>query len=95
MAQFPTDRGQPHHRMLGHPDQIQDDMHAQAERVSRGMTTNPTNTTALNWLLLLQIDSDENIGMRWANTGMLYDWIERQALQSQNFEYVWLMLQSE
>lgn len=100
MATFPTpeDRKLTHHRLLGNPDQIQDDMHLQAEAESHGQKPGPVAPQArqqFNWQLLLQIDTDETVGMKWANNGMLYYWIERQALVSQRFETVWLILQSE
>jgi len=45
--------------------------------------------------LLLQIDSDENAGMRWGDEGMLYYWMKRDDLQRQRFDTTWLVLQSE
>ncbi|MFL5691417.1 MAG: DUF1963 domain-containing protein [Ktedonobacteraceae bacterium] len=45
--------------------------------------------------MLLQVDSDEQAGMHWANTGMLYYWITSADLQSHAFEHCWLVLQSE
>ena len=50
---------------------------------------------ANEWQLLLQIDTDERIGMRWASSGMLYFWIKRDDLRSRSFEHTWLILQSE
>jgi len=50
---------------------------------------------AIDWLLLLQIDSDEHVGMRWGNTGMLYYWLKRDDLKAQRFDETWLVLQSE
>ena len=50
---------------------------------------------AMNWRLLLQVDSDDKAGMRWANAGMLYYWIEEAALQALQFDHAWVVLQSE
>ena len=50
---------------------------------------------AMDWQLLLQIDSDENAGMRWGNAGMLYYWIKRDDLKARHFDDTWLVLQSE
>jgi hypothetical protein len=33
--------------------------------------------------------------MRWANNGMLYYWIEQDALSARRFDGTWLVLQSE
>lgn len=97
----PDDRAKVHHRLLGYPDTIQDDMRLQCQLMSNGVTDpNDPRTAALakgatDWQLLLQIDSDEQAGMRWGNNGMLYYWIKRADLQTRHFERAWLVLQSE
>ena len=99
--QTPTERSLPHHRLLGYPNTIQDDMRIQCQLVSNGITDSNDPRAALleagaaDWLLLLQIDSDAFAKMRWANNGMLYYWIRRDDLQAQRFEKSWLVLQSE
>jgi uncharacterized protein YwqG len=91
----------PIHRMLGHADVIQDDMHLQAALYANGVPSidDPRaaafKKTALDWVILLQVDSEPLAGMRWASSGMLYYWIERQALRERRFDHVWLVLQSE
>ncbi len=95
------DRATPQHRLLGYPDTIQDDMRLQCQLASHGVTdeNDPQYNTlaqgALNWQLLLQIDSDPQAGMRWANDGMLYDWITLTDLQAHAFDHTWMILQSE
>ena len=103
MTSFPSedDRKLPHHRLLGHSDDLQDDMHVQAQLLSHGFTDDQSPeaaalvTGAKDWLLLLQIDSEPNTGMQWASTGLLYFWINKQDLQARNFDNVWVILQSE
>ena len=103
MAKYPTpeDRASIHNRLLGYPDEIQDDMHMQVQLATHSLKNENDpraarlKATALDWQLLLQVDSDENAGMRWSSTGMLYYWIQREALQSRNFDDVWVVLQSE
>ncbi len=104
LASFPIEEARttpPHHRLLGYPDTIQDDMRVQCELVSQGVTNmdDPRaaalEKSANEWQLLLQIDTDERIGMRWASSGMLYVWIKRDDLRSHAFEHTWLILQSE
>ena len=96
-----ADRATPHHRMLGNPDTIQDDMRLECQLASNGVTdiddprAAALSKGAMDWLLLLQIDTDDNIGMRWGNTGMLYFWIKSADLQTQHFDASWLVLQSE
>ena len=99
--QSSTDRAAPRHRLLGYPDTIQDDMRAQCQLMSHGVVdASDPKAAALQaganeWLLLLQVDSDDQAGMRWGSAGMLYYWIERDALRNRGFDNVWLALQSD
>jgi len=103
LSTFPTpaDRAAIHHRLLGYPDTIQDDMRLECQLVSHGVTDEgdprlaEVSKGAMDWQLLLQIDSDEHAGMRWGNAGMLYYWITSAALQARRFDTTWLVLQSE
>jgi uncharacterized protein YwqG len=103
MMGFPSeeDRKTIHHRLLGHSDDLQDDMHLQAQLVSHGFTDDQSPEAkalvdgAKDWVLLLQLDSDPKAHMQWASTGLLYFWITRQDLQACNFDNVWVVLQSE
>ena len=103
MAAFPSaeDRSLLHHRLLGHSDDLQDDMHLQVQLVSHGFKDDQSAKAAAlaaganDWLLLFQLDSDSNAHMQWASTGLLYYWITRQDLQAHNFDGVWVVLQSE
>jgi len=97
----PEDHAAIHHRLLGNPDTLQDDMRLQCQLVSHGITDDSDPRAAeiakgaRDWLLLLQIDSDEHAGMRWGNAGMLYYWVKRDDLHAQHFDATWLVLQSE
>ena len=103
LESFPTreDHKTLHHRMLGHPEQLQDDMPSQCALMANGVRSidDPGAAGLLehkeDWLLLLQVDSDYNAGMKWATSGMLYYWIERQALAEARFDRTWLVLQAE
>ncbi|SRR6266487_163268 len=96
-----VDRATPHHRMLGNPDTIQDDMRLECQLASNGVTdiddprAAALSKGAMDWQLLLQVDTDDTIGMRWGNTGMLYYWISLADLQARRFDSTWLVLQSE
>jgi uncharacterized protein YwqG len=105
-ASFPSaeDRKILHFRMFGCPDQIQDDMQLQCALYANGVSPDDAATPQVvaqaasrkaGWQLLLQVDSDETIGMRWASYGMLYFWLEKQALQLRQFDRSWLVMQSE
>lgn len=93
----------PIHRLLGNPDTIQDDMRMECQLAANGVAdpgSAPDQVAKLapganDWLLLLQVDSDESVGMRWASSGMLYFWIRQVDLANRQFEHVWVVLQSE
>jgi Domain of unknown function (DUF1963) len=103
LANYPTpnDHATIHHRLLGLPNTLQDDMRPQCQLMSHGVGSASDPRAAVlmrdasRWQLLLQVDSDENAGMRWANNGMLYYWIEQDALSARRFDGTWLVLQSE
>jgi uncharacterized protein YwqG len=103
LSTFPdqADRAMAHNRMLGFPDTIQDDMRLECQLASHGVTdvndprASELSKGAMDWQLLLQIDSDEQAGMEWGNTGMLYYWIKGTDLQASRFDSTWLVLQSE
>jgi len=91
----------PHHRMLGFADVLQDDMREQSQLYSLGITDWDTpearklTQSASAWQLLLQVDTDETIGMRWASSGRLYYWVKKADLRAGQLSDTWLVLQSE
>lgn len=48
---------------------------------------------AVNWRILLQIDSNEEIGMYWGDLGRIYFWIREDDLRNKEFDNVWTILQ--
>ena len=48
---------------------------------------------AARWNLLLQVDSNEDIGMMWGDMGRLYLWITEEDLKACRFDRSWLILQ--
>jgi Domain of unknown function (DUF1963) len=75
----------PWHRIFGHPQRIQNSIEAECELTLK--RTNPV------WILLLQLDSDEELGMCWGDVGRLYFMIDRADLRSKKFDEVLLILQ--
>lgn len=91
-------------KLLGHADPVQGGMELECEYVthkincgtpegyriakSRGLDKN-----AARWNLLLQVDSNEDIGMMWGDMGRLYLWITEEDLAARKFENCWLILQ--
>ena len=96
-----NDKKLPRHHLLGYPDTLQDDMRLQCAMMVNGITSSSDprvdelDKHSHDWHLLLQIDTDERIGMRWGSMGMLYYWINEADLQAANFDKTWLVLQSE
>jgi uncharacterized protein YwqG len=103
LSTFPTaeDHGAVHHQLLGYPQTIQDDMRLECQLASHGVTdindprAKELSKGANEWQLLLQIDSDEEIGMRWGDAGMIYYWLRAADLKKNDFDDAWLVLQSE
>jgi uncharacterized protein YwqG len=46
-----------------------------------------------DWILLLQLDSDDNTEMMWGDSGMLYFWIKKEDLKKRKFENAWMISQ--
>ena len=94
----------PQNQLLGYPDTLQDDMRLECQLASHGidvsqMASDPHAKALIpgadDWTLLLQVDSDGQAEMRWGDGGILYYWIEQNALRSANFSNVWCVLQTE
>lgn len=96
-----------YHHLLGHPQLVQGDMRVQCELVSQGFDCRTKDGFAqgkafleggMNWLLLLQIDSDddeeEGPGWMWDANGRIFFWLSRQDLAAQRFDHSWLCVQS-
>jgi hypothetical protein len=94
------------HRMLGHPQPVKGDtMNLECQLVSSGIYCgNPSayddpraaslRQGAADWILLLQVDSDNTIGWTWRDAGRLYFWIKKPDLAARRFDRVWTILQS-
>jgi uncharacterized protein YwqG len=88
----------------GHPDQIQGDMTVECALVSAGLYCGDASAyqdprlpqfrrEAIDWRLLLQVPSAEDVGMMWGDAGCLYFWIRDRDLRSANFGASWMILQ--
>lgn len=49
--------------------------------------------SAQDWVLLLQVDTEDSIDMMWGDSGSLYYWIRREDLRAGNWDAVWLILE--
>lgn len=97
--------GAAHHQMGGYPEVVQNDgMELECQLVSHGLYcgdatgyTDPRRAAlepgAADWLLLLQLDTDEGVNMWWGDSGKLYFWVREQDARKGNFDNVWVILQ--
>ncbi|MFC0627372.1 YwqG family protein [Kribbella deserti] len=87
------------HRLLGHPDAVQGDMQLMCQLASSGfdgyteLDEVPLTEGARDWRLLLQIDSQPEIGMSWGDAGRLYFWMPKAQLADQEWSASWVALQ--
>lgn len=95
-------RFSPRHQLLGHPATLQGPMGLECYLASHGQEVKPGTRLpetpelvegAAEWQLLLQLDSDEAVGMKWGDCGRLYFWITRSDLAKRQFENVWMIMQ--
>jgi uncharacterized protein YwqG len=93
------------HRLLGYPDQLQDNIQLQCQLAPEGLyERNERNEQdprrpelrqgAGAWRLLLQVDSDGEAGLEWGDYGRLYFLIRGESLAARDFSDVWVVLQS-
>jgi len=98
-------RGLPRHQVGGYPAPVQgDDMELECQLASHGLYCGDASgyrdpraealrAGATNWRLLLQFDSDDELGVMWGDCGTLYFWVEEEAAREGDFGNVWLVLQ--
>jgi uncharacterized protein YwqG len=93
------------HRLGGYPDPVQGDMQLECQLVSNGIYCGDSTgyadprrkeleSGATDWILLLQVDTDDAVELSWADGGRLYFWIRRQDLANRCFDSVRAILQS-
>jgi len=92
------------HQVLGHPNQLQNDMARECQLVSNGVDLSVTgewdterahalSPGSRDWQLLFQLDSDDDARMVWGTFGRIYFWIRRDDLAAKRFDRVWMILQ--
>lgn len=95
----------PCHQLGGYPEAIQGPMEAECSLASNGVYCGSSflhggeeviqelERRASEWRLLLQIDTDDDLGMMWGDCGRLYYWIRGEDLLRCAFDRAWLILQ--
>ncbi|WP_053485656.1 YwqG family protein [Lysinibacillus sp. FJAT-14745] len=92
------------HRIYGYPNTIQGDMYLQCELVTNGLycgdstgyehpSRKELEPNVKDWQLLLQLDSEDDLGYMWGDSGRLYFWIREQDCKNKAFDKVWAILQ--
>ncbi len=95
---------EPIHKLLGYPNPVQSDMQLECQLVSNGLycgdetgfedpKRKELEKGATEWRLLLQVDSDDKMGMMWGDCGRIYYWIKKDDLRNLQFDRTWLILQ--
>lgn len=97
--------GMPAHQVGGFPSPIQGDhMELEAQLVSNGLYCGDSSgyddprakelaSGVADWVLLMQLDSDDDVDMMWGDGGRLFFWIREQDARRGDFSNVWLVLQ--
>ncbi len=104
LANMYSDSLMPDHRLMGWPNIIQNPMEAQCTLVTAGKYcgnsdayTDPNNAGIIaqadDWILLLQIDSDDAANFMLGDSGILYVWIRKQDLAARAFDKAWVIMQ--
>lgn len=87
----------PLHQFFGYPNQDQStDMPEEAAELAPQAFPEPPPAPSQpgdeEWLMLLQIDTDDEAGFMWGDMGRLHFWIRRDDLRFRRFERVWMFL---
>jgi uncharacterized protein YwqG len=97
--------GQPAHHLFGYPSPVQgNDMDLECQLASNGLYLgdatgyNDPRAKTLeagrkDWVLLLQLDTDDDANMMWGDMGMLYFYIKQDDLAAKRFDRCWMILQ--
>lgn len=95
----------PHHQIGGFPDPVQsDEMELECQLVSNGLYCGDSSgymssrakelrEGAGDWRLLLQVDTDDDLGVMWGDGGILYFWIREEDARAGRFDRTWVVLQ--
>ena len=96
--------GPPRHRVFGWPDLVQNPMQLECQLASNGIYVGGPDgyrdprveglaACAADWILLWQIDTDDDVGWTWGDVGTIYYWIRRQDLAEARFDRTWMIFQ--
>jgi len=82
----------PKHQLAGVPNPIQGDtMELECQLASHGVEA--LTPGSADWRLLLQFDTDDDLGVMWGDCGRLYFWVREGDARASDFSNCWLILQ--
>ena len=91
-------------KLFGYPDLIQGDIFLESQLVTNGLycgdqtgymdpRAKELEKGVSDWILLFQVDSDDNAGMMWGDVGRIYFNIKKDDLKNCNFDNIWSAFQ--
>ena len=95
----------PKHQLGGFPEAIQDAaMALDCQLASHGIAVGTPEAYkdprvadlragAKDWRLLLQLDSDDDLGVMWGDLGMVYVWVRTEDARRGDFSGAWVVMQ--
>lgn len=95
----------PQHQVGGYPAPIQGDfMEMKCQLVTHGLylgtpagyegeAAEKLKAGADEWVLLLQLDTDDELEVMWGDGGRLYFWVRKEEARAGDFSKVWAVLQ--
>ena len=96
--------GEPRHQIGGWPDLVQGPFWLEAQLASNGIYVGgpagyrdpraaDLRAGAASWQLLLQLDTDDDLGWMWGDVGRLYYTVRQEDLAARDFSRAWMVLQ--
>lgn len=94
----------PRHQILGWPTVIQSDMEEECQLASHGIDVGGVDgvmslpalwlrSGAARWMLLLQVKSDDDLGIMFGDMGMIYFYATAESIASGRLDETWCVLQ--
>ena len=91
-------------KLFGWPNLIQGEFFTESHLASNGIYAGDGETLedpaavgfaeqVSDWILLFQMDSDENAGMMWGDVGRLYYTMKKSDLAARKFDKIWFSMQ--
>ncbi|MCW1928691.1 YwqG family protein [Bhargavaea beijingensis] len=88
------EEGAPHHRVLGHPFAVQNPVFTEVAHYCGGVADwDEAEKAAEDYVLLLQMDSDDDLDAVWGDLGMLYFCIRKDDLAEKRFDRTQMVMQ--